>query len=185
MTFVEDDVTLIFKALQFSAEKHRHQRRKDAEASPYINHPIDVAATLWRVGKIRDAAVLAAAILHDTLEDTDTTPQELEREFGPEVLSLVEEVTDDKTLPKVRRKALQIEHAREKSLRAKQIKLADKISNVRDVGDSPPSNWDQERRAEYLDWSQQVVEGLSGANPALESYFETILRDARARLDLT
>ena len=128
-----DALGSILAAVHFAADKHRDQRRKDAEASPYINHPIEVAELLERVGGITDIVTLQGALLHDTIEDTNTTPEELEKAFGKEVRSVVEEVTDDKRLPKEDRKRLQIEHAPHVSLRAKQIKLADKIANVRSV----------------------------------------------------
>src|SRR5262245_41683346 len=128
-----DDTLRILKALKFSADKHRNQRRKDREASPYINHPIDVAEMLVRVGNVEDADVVCAAILHDTIEDTSARPEEIDREFGANVLSMVMEVTDDKTLPKAVRKQLQVENAPHKSPGAKQIKIADKISNLRDI----------------------------------------------------
>src|SRR5689334_21040807 len=126
MTFEGKDISLILKALSFSAEKHKSQRRKGAEESPYINHPINVAQLLWEVGGVREIATIVAAILHDTVEDTETTPEEIEENFGQVVRKLVEEVSDDKSLPKAERKRLQIEHAPHLSLGAKQIKLADK-----------------------------------------------------------
>jgi guanosine-3',5'-bis(diphosphate) 3'-pyrophosphohydrolase len=122
--------TILLKAVQFAAVKHQTQRRKDVEASPFINHPIEVAHLLADVGGITDVATLVAAILHDTIEDTETTPGELEEQFGPVVRNVVEEVTDDKTLGKAVRKELQIEHAPTLSRRAKAIKLADKIANM-------------------------------------------------------
>ena len=103
MTLADEDVSLMLKAFKYSADKHQCQRRKDASATPYINHPIAVAEMLWRIGGVRDTSVIIAAILHDTIEDTDATPQELEREFGPEVRGLVAEVTDDKGLLKEER----------------------------------------------------------------------------------
>jgi (p)ppGpp synthase/HD superfamily hydrolase len=169
----------LLKALSFAAEKHRHQRRKDSKASPYINHLIHVAELLANVGGVTDVPLLVAAVLHDTIEDTDTTAQELDAVFGVEVRRVVEEVTDDKALPKEERKRLQIEHAPHLSVRAKQLKLADKISNVRDVGFDPPANWNIARRAEYLEWARQVVEGCRGVNPALEAYFDRTLAEAR------
>jgi guanosine-3',5'-bis(diphosphate) 3'-pyrophosphohydrolase len=164
----EPDTTLLLRALHFSAEKHRTQRRKDAEASPYINHPIAVARTL--------------AVLHDTIEDTETTPEELEALFGAEVRALVEEVTDDKSLPKHERKSRQIEHAPGASTRAKQIKIADKICNVRDVTHNPPSKWSHERKREYLDWTSEVVRGCRGCNAAIERRYDEVLAEARAIL---
>lgn len=161
--------------MRFSAEKHRLQRRKGLEASPYINHPIHVAETLWEVGGIRDIVVIIAALLHDTLEDTDTTHEEIQTLFGNDVLQVILEVTDDKTLPKMERKRLQIENAPHKSIRAKQLKLADKICNVYDITYAPPHNWSLQRRQEYITWSEQVVAGLRGTNAALEAYYDTLV----------
>ena len=175
---VSKDSQVILAALRFSAEKHRHQRRKD-NASPYINHPIDVAEMLLRVGRVQDLDVIVAAILHDTIEETDTKPGEIERMFGPRVLSLVLEVTDDKSLPSKVRKQLQVDHAPHKSDGAKQIKLADKISNLYDIIHIPPANWSQQRKLEYIDWSERVVAGLRGANPELEHLYDETLAEAR------
>ncbi|MBX7151896.1 HD domain-containing protein [bacterium] len=175
---------LILKAIKFSAEKHKDQRRKDAEASPYINHPIQVAELLWRVGGVRDTVVILGALLHDTIEDTETTPEEIESLFGEDVLDVVLEVTDDKRLPKMERKRLQIEQAPHKSLRARQLKLADKICNVRDITHSPPRDWTLERRLEYFDWTEKVVNGIRGSNVPLEKLYNELLREGRSRLKL-
>ena len=140
----------LLEAIRFSAEKHRNQRRKDSEQSPYINHPIEVTQLLWEVGGVRDIDVLLAAVLHDTVEDTDTRPEEIRERFGVQVLSFVMEVTDDKSLPKAKRKRLQIENAAHKSYGAKLIKLADKSCNVRNLVTMPPKDWSLERRQEYL-----------------------------------
>ena len=128
-------------ALAFAADKHKNQRRKDADASPYINHPIALANLLLNEAGVEDQRVLIAAILHDTIEDTDTTEQELVKHFGKDVADIVLEVTDDKALPKAERKRLQIEHAAHISRRAKLVKLADKICNLRDITASPPAGW--------------------------------------------
>jgi GTP diphosphokinase / guanosine-3',5'-bis(diphosphate) 3'-diphosphatase len=173
----------LLTASTFAARKHRDQRRKDAEASPYINHPIEVAEILARIGGVDDVVVLQAALLHDTVEDTQTSPDELEREFGSAVRKLVEEVTDDKSLPKLERKRLQIEHAPQLSPRAKLIKLADKICNVRDVMHSPPKDWDERRRVEYFDWAAKVVAGCRGTNRALERHFDALLREAQGLMN--
>jgi (p)ppGpp synthase/HD superfamily hydrolase len=173
---------LLLRVLQFSAEKHRMQRRKGVDAPPYINHLIDVAAILANVGGVSDATVLAAAVLHDTIEDTLTTPEELEKAFGREIRLLVQEVTDDKSLPKADRQRLQVEHAPHLSPGAKLIKLADKISNVRDLTDGPPPAWSVERRRTYLDWAEGVVAGCRGINCALETRFDEVLQRAHAVL---
>ena len=175
----ELNTMMILKALHFAANKHRDQRRKDVEASPYINHPIEVAELLARVGGVTDPVILQGAVLHDTIEDTKTTPEELEAAFGPEVRRVVEEVTDDKSLPKPERKRLQIEHAPHLSERAKQIKIADKISNILGVTQAPPADWTLERRQEYLNWTEQVVAGCRGCNAALEDFYDRVLEEGR------
>jgi len=172
---IDESITAeVLRALVFAAERHRNQRRKDSEKSPYINHPLDVVEILWRVGGVRDGITLVAAALHDTVEDTGTTPEEIEALFGAEVRAAVQEVTDDKSLPKDERKRLQIENAPHKSQRAKVIKLGDKITNVRDILARPPSDWPEQRRREYVVWARAVVAGLRGANPALEAEFDRI-----------
>jgi guanosine-3',5'-bis(diphosphate) 3'-pyrophosphohydrolase len=163
---------IVIKALAFAADKHRNQKRKDADASPYINHPIGLADVLANEAFIEDERVLVAAILHDTMEDTETTEQELIRLFGKDVADIVLEVTDDKSLPKAERKRLQIEHAPSLSRRAKLVKLADKICNLRDVATSPPTSWPLERKQEYFDWAKAVVDGLRGVHPELERIFD-------------
>ena len=170
---------LLLQAICFAADKHRDQRRKDPGASPYINHPLAVADVLARVGGVDDPVTLVAAILHDTVEDTKTSFNELEALFGPEIRAIVAEVTDDKKLPKAERKRLQVEHASSLSARAKTVKLGDKISNVIDVTNSPPSGWSDARRLEYLDWSARVVEGCRGTNAALERHFDDRIATAR------
>ncbi|HSB73158.1 MAG TPA: HD domain-containing protein [Candidatus Methylomirabilis sp.] len=173
------DTALMLRALQFSAERHRDQRRKDRSASPYINHLIGVANVLANVGGITDTAVLVGAILHDTLEDTKTSGADIEASFGREIRRLVEEVTDDASLPRADRKRLQVEHAPRLSDRAKLIKIADKICNILDVTHTPPTNWSLERRKEYLDWTERVVAGCRGCNERLERQYDAMLRRAR------
>ncbi len=161
----------LITALAFAADKHKNQRRKDADASPYINHPIALANLLLNEAGVEDQRVLIAAVLHDTIEDTDTTEQELVRHFGKDVADIVLEVTDDKALPKAERKRLQIEHAAHISRRAKLVKLADKICNLRDISASPPAGWSVDRKREYFDWAKSVVDELRGVHPGLEHLF--------------
>lgn len=163
----------VILAANFAATKHRDQRRKDREASPYINHPLSLAYVLTNeVSGIMDEDVVAAALLHDTIEDTDTSPAEIAEIFGDNVLGLVLEVTDDKDLPKAVRKQLQIDHAPSLSHGAKLVKLADKICNVRDMANSPPADWALSRQLEYFEWSKAVVDGLRGTHAELESLFD-------------
>ncbi len=183
MDFSENTGQLL-EAIRFAAEKHRNQRRKDSEQSPYINHPIEVTQLLWKIGGVRNSDVLLAAILHDTVEDTDTRPEEIREHFGEGVLSLVMEVTDDKSLPKAKRKRLQIETAGHKSYGAKLIKLADKSCNVRDLVTMPPKDWSLERRQEYLLWTEKVVAGLRGTNAALEEYYDHELASGKMLLGI-
>ena len=173
----------LLKAIAFAADRHRRQRRKDAEASPYINHPIAVATVLAVEGEVSDEVTLLAAALHDTVEDTQTTFEELEEHFGPEVAGLVRELTDDKSASKKERKRLQIEHAPQASSRAKQLKIADKICNIRDITVSPPADWPLQRRREYLTWSERVVAGCRGANPKLDQAFDQAISRAWKALD--
>lgn len=170
----EQELKLLLKALSFAADKHKDQRRKDADASPYINHPISLANILCNEGHVTDIDVICAALLHDTIEDTQTTPEELDIEFGHAVCSIVMEVTDDKDLPKAERKRLQIEHAAHISEQAKLVKLADKISNLRDVAGTSPPDWSLERRQQYFDWAKAVIDQLRGVHPTLEAVFDSV-----------
>jgi guanosine-3',5'-bis(diphosphate) 3'-pyrophosphohydrolase len=167
------DVALVLKAAAFAADKHRHQRRKDADASPYINHPLALADLLANVGGVTDPVVLCAAILHDTIEDTETDYAELVAAFGVEIADVVAEVTDDKNLKPAERKRLQVVKAASKSERAKLVKLADKTCNLRDLASTPPVDWPLDRRREYFDWAAQVVAGLRGVSPRLEQTFDS------------
>jgi guanosine-3',5'-bis(diphosphate) 3'-pyrophosphohydrolase len=179
---LKDGPALILEAAAFAADKHRNQRRKDKSASPYINHPIALAALLANDGAVSDARVLAAALLHDTIEDTETTAAELERSFGAAIRDIVLEVTDDKALPKAERKQLQVDHAPHITREAKLVKLADKICNLRDVLASPPADWSADRKQKYFDWAKDVVAGLRGTNAALEAIFDALyLRRAELR----
>ena len=178
--FMKD--ALVLKAAQFAAKKHTGQTRNDRDKSPYIDHPKSVARIISEVGGIDDPQILAAALLHDTLEDTETTSEELKSAFGKRVCRLVEEVSDNKNLPKEVRKQRQIEHAAMISADAVLIKLGDKISNVKDVTDTPPADWSLERRKEYLDWAEAVIDNCSNVNTALEQHFAEVLRKGRRSL---
>ena len=170
-------LSLLFKALAFSAEKHTKQRRKDIEESPYINHPIALANILAQRWVI-DENVLCAAILHDTLEDTETTANELREHFGEKITSIVLEVTDDKSLEKSVRKQKQVEHAASISHEAKLVKLADKIANITDIINTPPADWSSERKKDYFNWAKAVVDNLRGAHQGLEKDFDDLIKKA-------
>ncbi|XP_032415954.1 guanosine-3',5'-bis(diphosphate) 3'-pyrophosphohydrolase MESH1 [Xiphophorus hellerii] len=169
---MNSEAALLLETVNFAAEKHRKQRRKDPEETPYINHPIGVARILSYEGGVTEIEVLQAALLHDTVEDTDTTPEELVDRFGPIVARIVQEVTDDKSLPKQERKRLQVEHAPHCSRQAKLVKLADKLYNLRDLNACTPVGWSAERVQEYFVWAAEVVKGLKGTNSALEEKLE-------------
>jgi guanosine-3',5'-bis(diphosphate) 3'-pyrophosphohydrolase len=170
------DIGLILAAVQFAAWKHRAQKRKDEAGSPYINHPVALAEVLWNEGGVRDPVVIASALLHDTLEDTETSVEELRGTFGVHVAEVVEEVTDVKWLGKTSRKRLQVARAGRSSPRAKQVKLADKICNLRDIIANPPAGWSVERKRAYFDWAKSVIDQVRGTNPRLERRFDQLYR---------
>jgi guanosine-3',5'-bis(diphosphate) 3'-pyrophosphohydrolase len=157
------DIGLVIRAVEFAAQKHRMQRRKDSDASPYINHPIALMHVLCLDGGITDPVVLAAAALHDTIEDTETTEEELCTTFGKEIAQIVVEMTDDKSLPKEERKRLQIEHARRMSREGSLVKLADKICNLRDVAANPPLGWSVKGRSSTSIGRRQWSMGCRGS----------------------
>ena len=167
------------RALDFAARKHRDQRRKGAAAEPYINHLTEVARLVATATGGADVVSVLGALLHDTIEDTQTTREELEREFGPEVAALVAEVTDDKSLPKAERKRLQIEHAPSRSNRAKLIKIADKISNIRARIVPNPAQAQRSDLAAYVIWAEKVVTGCRGVNARLDVEFDETVKAAR------
>ncbi|KAF0812822.1 GTP pyrophosphokinase rsh [Andreprevotia sp. IGB-42] len=162
----------IIQAAHFAANKHRDQRRKDQVQSPYINHPLALAHVLANEAGIDDENAIIAALLHDTIEDTATTGEEISALFGPVILGIVLEVTDDTSLPKQQRKQLQIDHAPHLSTAARLVKLADKICNLRDMANSPPADWPLVRRIEYFDWAKAVIDGLRGSHAGLEGLFD-------------
>lgn len=169
----------LLKAIHFAADKHRSQKRKGEEGTPYINHPIEVATLIGEVAGVTDTDVLIAAVLHDTIEDTDTTEEEVKALFGKRILDIVLEVTDDKTLPKLTRKELQIKHAPHLSPEATLIKVADKISNINGIIYSPPAKWTWERKKEYLEWAEKVIKNCKNINSALEAHFYATLQEGR------
>ena len=186
MTDRNTDITIAIPALMeatlFAADKHRGQKRKDAQKTPYINHPIMVVNLMASIGGITDIELLQAGMLHDTIEDTDTSPEEIETRFGYAVRSLVMEVTDDKSLEKQERKRRQIEKAPRLSPRAKIIKLADKVANLTDMIASPPAHWPLERRQQYVDWSNRVIAGCRAHNERLEKIYDARVTEANIRL---
>jgi guanosine-3',5'-bis(diphosphate) 3'-pyrophosphohydrolase len=175
------DLPEVRRATGFAAWKHTGQFRKGEGKTPYIHHPIEVAAILSEAGAVTDSDLLQAALLHDTIEDTETSSDEIETHFVSRVCSIVLEVTDDASLQKPERKAAQIAHAPHISKEAQSLKLADKISNVFDVAFSTPVDWPAERQLAYFDWASQVVAGLRGCNAALEALFdEQVARSRKA-----
>lgn len=165
-----NDIQLLTKAMNFAALKHINQRRKGEAAEPYLNHLTEVCDLLASNGA--DINTIVAGVLHDTIEDTETKRDELVREFGENVADIVCEATDDKSLPKHERKQLQIEHAAHASASAKQVKMADKISNLRSILNSPPPDWAVERKLEYFNWAKKVVDNCRAANAELAATFD-------------
>lgn len=169
-------IKLYTRSINFAAIKHRDQRRLDAQKSPYINHPIGVANILANEGDVTDTETLISAVLHDTVEDTDTTLEEIEEIFGAAIRNIVAEVTDDKSLEKAVRKQLQIEHAKTASPKAKLVKLADKLYNLRDLQRNTPEGWTQQRSDDYFVWAKKVVDNLRGSNKKLEAALDEVFR---------
>jgi guanosine-3',5'-bis(diphosphate) 3'-pyrophosphohydrolase len=169
---MKSDLILILEAACFAADKHRRQRRKDVEATPYINHSIQVATILAVEGGVQDVEIIAAALLHDVVEDTGTSIVEIGERFGRRVASIVNEVTDNKDLLPAERKRRQITSAKLKSYGAKLVNLADKIANVRDITSAPPADWGCGRKANYCEWSKEVIDQLRGTNRRLEVAFD-------------
>lgn len=179
---IQNELGMLVKGAAFAADRHRHQRRKGADPIPYINHPLEVADILATDCGVTDLTTLLAAVLHDTIEDTPTSPEEIETAFGRDVRLLVEEVTDDKQLSKGVRKRLQIERAPSLSPAAKQIRIADKISNLRDLVRNPPADWPTRLCREYVDWGELVVAGCRGVSQRLERLFDATVQSARRHL---
>ena len=166
----------VLKAAHFAAEKHSGQRRKGATAEPYINHLLEVAELVSGALAEPDTNLVIVALLHDTIEDAGVTKEELAQAFGADVAELVAELTDDKTLPKAERKRLQVVNAPKKSVRAAVVKIADKMSNLRGILSSPPTDWSVQRRREYFDWARQVVDALTLPNQKLKAEFDRLYR---------
>ena len=161
------EVTRVVRATNFAAVKHSDQRRKNKDKSPYINHPIEVMSILSEAG-VKDPDVLMGAVLHDTVEDTDTTYEEITALFGEKVTLIVRECSDDKNLGKIERKKHQIEHSRVISDEGKLVKLADKLSNCRGMVTDAPASWGPERRIGYAYWSYAVCAQMFGLNIYLD-----------------
>lgn len=176
MKITPNEIQLLVRAIAFASEKHSSQRRKDAAKSPYINHPIALVDVLANEGNVTDIQILCAAALHDTIEDTATTADELKSIFGEKITSIVLELTDDKSLPKHVRKEKQIEHAPHCSPEAKVVKIADMICNLRNILAAPPTDWSVERKQGYFDWAAKVVDGVRGTNSELELLFDTLCK---------
>ncbi len=172
-------MSTVLRAAAFAADKHRTQKRKGKMERPYVGHCIEVARIIAEIGEVDDADILAAALLHDTIEDQEIKPEEIRKEFGSVTEEMVLEVTDDKSLDRQERRRLQVVNAPHKSPGAKLIKLADKISNVREIGVDPPTHWDRERRLEYYAWGTEVVNALGAVNPQMEELFRTTVETAR------
>ncbi|MCG8410724.1 MAG: HD domain-containing protein [Bacteroidales bacterium] len=168
---------LLLKALVFAAERHKDQTRKGKSNIPYINHPIEVAHVLSSFGET-EYDLLIAAFLHDVIEDTvkndiekENLKNDIRKQFGSNVLEIVLEVSDNKSLSYKERKKLQVINTPNLSDSAKKIKIADKICNILDIKNRPPEKWSNQRKLEYLKWAKSVVNGAVGLNKKLDQYF--------------
>ena len=179
---MDNSIVALARAWDFAARKHMDQRRKGERQEPYVNHLAEVSALLAEATGGRDPDLVIAGVLHDTLEDTETTRDELTALFGTDVASLVTEVSDDTSLPKAERKRRQVTETPHKSQRARMIKLADKTSNLRALSESPPADWPLARQREYFHWARAVIAGCCGVDPSLEAEFRRAYADGMQRL---
>jgi guanosine-3',5'-bis(diphosphate) 3'-pyrophosphohydrolase len=168
----------VLKAADAAARWHVHQRRKGAAAEPYINHLLEVATLVATATEGKDPDLVIAALLHDAIEDQEVPRALIAEAFGNDVAELVSEVTDDKQLDKQERKQRQVDHASEKSKRAKILKLADKTSNLRAIAASPSPDWSVKRKLEYVAWAHEVAKGLTGVSEWLEAEFQKAAKEA-------
>ncbi|MEZ5841053.1 MAG: HD domain-containing protein [Hyphomicrobiales bacterium] len=169
---MSEDVLIVMRALRFAADAHTDHRRKGERAEPYVNHLVEVAGLVAEATDGKDPNLIAAALLHDVIEDTDHVEADIEAAFGADITALVVAVTDDVSLPKSERKELQIARAPHLSPRAKMLKIADKTSNLRAILASPPAGWDFYRRQAYYNWASAVVGHCRGISPSLEAAFD-------------
>ncbi|MDH3233874.1 MAG: HD domain-containing protein [Alphaproteobacteria bacterium] len=181
---MEHPTMALMRALDYAARRHADQRRKGAGANPYINHLAEVAHLLADATGGEDTNLVIAGLLHDAIEDTGATREEVAAAFGEDVATLVAAVTDDKALPKSQRKRLQVETAPDKPERARMLKIADKTSNLRDIAADPPEDWPLERRHEYIEWAASVVAGCRGVSAALERQFDDAKAAAARSLEI-
>ncbi|MDA9400238.1 HD domain-containing protein [Bradyrhizobium sp. CCBAU 45389] len=175
-------IRLVSEAADLAAQRHNGMARKGRGNEPYINHLAEVANLLATATDGADAELVAAGWLHDTIEDTDTTREELAQTFSERVASLVVECTDDMSLPKAERRQKQIEDAPHKSGGAKLIKIADKISNIGARIHSDPTAEERDDLADYSGWAEQVVAGCRGGDTWLDTKFDDAVKAARALL---
>jgi (p)ppGpp synthase/HD superfamily hydrolase len=175
-------ICLVSEAAEFAARRHTGMTRKGRGNEPYVNHLAEVANLLATVTGGRDAELIAVGWLHDTIEDTPTTQEELAQKFSDRVADLAAEVTDDMRLPKSTRRQLQIVDSPGKSASAKLVKIADKISNIRARIHSDPSQEQRANLTDYIDWAEKVVAGCRGGNAALDRAFDDTVDAARSTL---
>ena len=177
-SFSQKQLIEIFKALEFASIKHSHQKRKGI---PYINHPIQVAHLLIKCLHNPTTEIIVSALLHDTLEDTNTNSDELKDRFGDKVLHLVEEVSDNMKLSSLKRKKLQITHAHKLSAEAGYIKIADKTCNIRDML-TTKINWTRKRKITYIEWAGKVISRISDKHKELVEEFKNAVKEAETIL---
>jgi guanosine-3',5'-bis(diphosphate) 3'-pyrophosphohydrolase len=169
-----DPLNLVIRAAYFAGEKHRLQRRSDVEQTPYINHPLELAHILTEEGGINCLDTICASLLHDTLEDTDTSSDELKKHFGDVIASIVMEVSNDMTLSSQQRRVYELEKVVSLSHKAKLVKIADKLANIRDVSTMPPMGWTREKKQDYFDFALEIINQIGSVSPRLHQIF---LRD--------
>lgn len=180
---LRDQIALVTHAAGFAARVHAGQTRKGGSSPAFFLHLAEVADLLAKALEGPDAELVAAAWLHDAVEKTKITTEEIESLFGPRVASLVAEVSDDKSLPEAERHRMQIETIGEKSAGARMLRLADKISGLRELAEDPPVGWDVERRLEWLQFATNAAAGCRGLSSALDLLFDQAAAAAAKSID--
>ncbi len=171
----EEDAGVVFDALIFGAEKHKAQVRSNLKKTPYIIHPIEVADFVMRIGKVYDKNVLSAALLHDVMDETGTTYEEIENRYGKIVSQYVQEMTVKKELTLKEQKKYQIIQAFHQTPSVAVIKLSDKLSNLKTLAQTPPASWSRDRIDQYFQWAQSVIENLPEANSFLKQAVKDVI----------
>jgi len=173
----EKDAEAVLGAAIFATEKHKSQVRSNEKKTPYIIHPIEVADLVMKIGHVYDKDVLITALLHDVMDDTQTTYEQITSLYGTKVSSYLEEMTSKQGLSLKEQKKQQIMQAFRQNPSVAIIKLSDKLSNLKTLATSPPPSWSRDRIDQYFQWAQTVIENLPESNQLLKKAVKNVISD--------